>query len=176
MKPDTAGRYGTVSRALHWGMALLFAWLFTTAVVHFFAPRSELSNLLMATHKHVGVLLLALAVVRALWALLHLRRRPPELSRAAGLGHLALYALMLGVPLAAVLRQWGAGRPFSPLGLPLFPARDASTKVDWAVNLGNLLHGELGWALLALALGHLAMVVWHRRRGSAHDVLPRMLG
>src|SRR3546814_1397870 len=63
------------------------------------------------SHVSLGVLLLVLVAVRALWALAGLRRRPPSgadawgrLSRA---GHAALYALMIGVPLIAMLRSYG---------------------------------------------------------------------
>ena len=161
MKPDTATHYGTVTRLLHWGMALLFFWQFVTAAAHFVDRKSALGALLWPSHKPVGLALLALACLRALWALVKLRQRPPELNLASALGHAGLYLLMLAVPVLAMLRQWGAGAP--------------GEKVEWAIQIGNLLHGELGWTLAFLAVGHALMVVWHRRSG-AHDVLPRMRG
>ena len=42
-------------------------------------------------------------------------------------------------------------------------------------DLGGALHGELGWLLLVLAIGHAFMAFWHRR-DPKQDVLPRMLG
>ena len=83
---------------------------------------------------------------------------------------------MLAIPSIALLRQYGSGRAFSPLGLPIFPGFDPSEKIDWMVQLGGLLHGELAWVLVALVAGHVAMVWWHRRQGGAEDVLPRMVG
>ena len=130
MKPDTATRYGTVTRLLHWGMALLFFWQFVTAAVHFVDRKSALSALLWPSHRPVGLALLALACLRVLWALVKLRQRPPELNLASALGHAGLYLLMLAVPVMAMLRQWGAGAP--------------GEKVEWAIQIGNLLHGELG--------------------------------
>lgn len=127
-------------------------------------------------HKQVGSLLFVLIIVRLGWAVANARRRPASLSLAAKLGHWALYALMLAVPSIALLRQYGSGRAFSPLGLPIFPGFDPSQKIDWMVQLGGLLHGELAWVLLALVAGHVAMVWWHRRQGGAEDVLPRMVG
>ena len=32
MQPDTARRYGTVSRALHWGMAACYCFMFASAL------------------------------------------------------------------------------------------------------------------------------------------------
>jgi cytochrome b561 len=83
-----------------------------------------------------------------------------------------LYLLMIAVPAIALVRQYGSGRAFAPFGLPLMAARE-NDRIDWMVQLGRLLHGELGWVLLALVAGHVAMAIWHRR--GAHDVMPRMI-
>lgn len=173
MTPDTPVRYGSVSRFLHWLMAAGIGWVLLSAIVHALAEDSALDGLMWPTHKHVGSVLMALIVLRVLWALMNARRRPPSTNLPARLGHWALYVLMIAIPLIGLLRQHGSGRAFSPLGLPLFPAHD--DKVQWMVDLGGALHGELGWALLALVAGHVFMAFWHRR-DAAKDVLPRMLG
>ncbi len=175
MTADSAARYGTVSRTLHWGMALLFAWMFFTAAVHALAEKSALDKQLFVTHKQVGSLLMVLVLVRAAWALAHRRQRPPELNATALLGHVAIYALMLLVPAVALLRQYGSGRAFSPLSLPLMPGFDPSLKIQWMVDAGRLLHANLAWGMLALVAGHAGMALMHRRN-PAEDVLPRMIG
>ena len=175
MIPDTPTRYGTVTRFLHWSMALCLTWMFCAALAHALAEKSALDAFFWPTHKHVGSLLMVLILARGLWALLNLRRRPPAVNPLARLGHLALYALMFAIPLIGLLRQYGSGRAFSPLGLPLFPGFDESGKIGWMVDLGGLLHGELGWALLALTGGHVAMALWHRRSAQT-NVMPRMAG
>ncbi len=174
VEPDSPSRYGTVSRLFHWTMALGFLLIFTTALTHLLAEDSALDELLWPLHKTLGVVLMALVVLRGLWALLNAGRRPPHLNAAARLGHLALYALMFAIPAIGLLRQYGSGRAFEPFGLPLIDARPGD-EIEWMRSLGGLLHGELGWVLLALAVGHITMAFWHRRR--AHEnVLPRMLG
>lgn len=175
MTPDSPTRYGSVTRFLHWGMALCFAWIFATAITHWAAEKSALDAFLWPTHKHLGSLLMVLVLVRGLWALRNAGRRPPAINAPARLGHLALYALMFAIPVIGLLRQFGSGRAFAPLGLPLFPGFDESQKITWLVDLGGLLHGELGWALLVLSCGHVAMALWHRR-SAQHNVLPRMIG
>lgn len=171
---DSATRYGTVSRWFHWGMAWCFAAVFAAALAHHFLEDSALDGLLWPLHRSLGALLMLLVLLRAAWALLHAKQRPPHVSRAAHLGHLTLYALMVAVPCIGLLRQYGSGRAFAPFGLPLMPGRP-DDKVDWLVELGGLLHGELGWVLLACVAGHVAMALWHRRQ-PAGNVLPRMLG
>lgn len=172
MSPSTPDRYGRISRLLHWGMAALFAAQFITAGVHFAFPDTALEEAVWGAHVPLGVLLAVAGVLRGLWALADRPRRPAAWNRAAPLGHLALYALMVAVPALALLRQYGSGRPFSPFGIPLMPGFEGP-EIEWLTALGGLLHGELGWALLALILGHIGMVVWHRRAGG-QDVLARM--
>ena len=172
--PDSATRYGSISRIFHWGMALLFVVIFSAALARYFAKDSALDALLWPVHRPIGALLMLLVLLRAAWALLHAGQRPPHINLAAHLGHLALYALMLAVPFIGLLRQYGSGRAFAPFGVPLIGAR-ADDKIDWMVDLGGLLHGEMGWVLLACIVGHAAMAFWHRRPGHT-NVMPRMVG
>ena len=172
--PDSATRYGSVSRIFHWGMALLFVVIFSAALARYFAKDSALDSFLWPLHRPTGALLMLLVVLRAAWALLHARQRPTHINLAAHLGHLALYALMVAVPFIGLLRQYGSGRAFAPLGVPLIGARE-DDKIDWMVELGGLLHGEMGWVLLACIVGHAVMAFWHRRPGHT-DVIPRMVG
>lgn len=171
---DSAERYGTISRCLHWGMALLIAWQFATAGARVLAKDSALDDVLWATHKPLGLLLLILVIVRAAWSLSNARRRPAAVSPSARLGHLAMYALIIAIPSLALLRQYGSGRAFSPFGLPLMSGFDG--KIEWLMAPANLFHGWLGWLLLALIAGHIIMALLHGRRAGDEDVMPRMLG
>ena len=175
MTPDTPARYGTVSRWLHWGMALCVLWMFGTILGAELTDDRATQTMLRNGHKHMGSLIWVLVLVRAAWALAHARQRPPSVSLPAKLGHWALYALLLIIPSIGLLRQYGSGRAFSPLGLPVFPGFAQGEKIDWMVQLGGLLHGELAWVLAALVAGHVAMAWWHRRRGGPDDVMPRMM-
>ncbi|WP_338066158.1 cytochrome b [Billgrantia endophytica] len=165
--------YGRFSRYLHWGMAALLAWQFATTGARVLAADSALDEFLWSTHRSMGALLLLLVVIRVLWALVDRANRPPAVSRAATLGHLALYALMVIVPSLALLRQFGSGRAFSPFGIPLMSGFEGES-IEWMTAAGSLFHGVLGWTLLALIVGHIGMVLWHRRAGD-QDVLGRMV-
>lgn len=168
---DSAQRYGAVSRLLHWAMAALLVWQYLTVIVpegHF------LESIVGGTHKATGLLLMILVVIRLLWALSNRGRRPASLSVAAKLGHLALYGLMVLIPLLALLRQYGSGRAFEAFGMTIMSGFD-SGKIEWMIAPASLLHGNLGWLLLALIVGHVAMAFVHRRQGDV-DVLGRMIG
>lgn len=169
-----ASRYDPVARTLHWLMAVGILGSLASASAHFLAEDSALDKLLWPTHKHLGFALALLALLRLGWtASRPPGARPPHLNRAAAAGHALLYVLMLAIPSIALLRQYGSGRAFSPLGLPLFPGFDPANKIVWMTELGGALHGELGWLLAVMIVGHVGAVVWHRLRGE--DVLPRML-
>ncbi len=169
---DTPIRYGWVSRLLHWGMALLFAWQFTSATAHWLFPDTPFETFFWGTHYPMGVLLLTLVVLRALWALVNTSRRPRSVSVMATLGHLALYGLMIAVPTIALIRQFGSGRSLEVFGVSLMSGFEGE-EITWMTDLGGLLHGELGWVLLALVVGHIVMAVLHRKL-THHDVLARM--
>lgn len=121
---DTNKRYGIVSRLLHWGMALLFVWQFSSAAARVFFEDTPLESFLWGTHSQVGVALLALVVVRGVWALINASRRLASVSVMAKLGHLALYGLMIAVPTIALIRQYGSGRALDVFGVNLMPGFD----------------------------------------------------
>ena len=74
----------------------------------------------------------------------------------------------------ALLRQYGSGREFVAFGMTVMPGF-SDPKIDWMIAPASLLHGNLGWLLLLLVIGHVAMAFIHRRQGD-EDVLARMIG
>lgn len=168
---NTPVRYNGISRALHALMAILILSQFVTVLTHRFFEKSYLDQMLWGAHKEFGLVLMALIVVRIIWTLCTLSSRPASISRMASLGHLALYVLMFAVPLIGLLRQYGSGRAFEPFGIALMPGFDTGS-IEWMTAPG-FMHSWLGWALLALIIGHVAMVYVHRMRSNV-DVMPRM--
>ncbi|MFH5925109.1 cytochrome b [Roseomonas xinghualingensis] len=172
---DTAQRYGAISRALHWSMAALFTWQFAGMGLKLALGRNALVSFMVGTHGPVGTLLMLLILLRGAWGLVNARQRPPHGAGLRGLaawtGHLAIYALMFAVPALALLRQYGSGRPFAPWGIPLMPGGE---RIPELMAPGNAAHGLLGWILLALIAGHVAMILVHRHLWR-DNVLPRML-
>lgn len=170
---STPVRYDLFSRTLHWLMALFFGWMFCTAIAHYFLEDSALDKFFWPTHKPLGLLLFVLVAVRICWSVLGRKRRPLSTSAVAHIGHLALYTLMFLIPAIGLLRQYGSGRAFSVWGIPVF--EEGQRKIQWMIDLGGNFHGELGWALVVLVIGHIAAVVVHHRRGETF-LIRRMLG
>lgn len=161
---DTPDRFGAITRFLHWGMALLFAAQFLSAAAHWALPRENaIRETLWSYHYTLGTTLFLLVLLRGAWGLANLPRRPAHSGRvgqAAVAGHAALYALMVVVPATRLLAAAGSDRGFSYLGLQIFAPHE--TEIAW-MQAPSELHGELGWVLALLVLGHIAMaVIWHR--------------
>lgn len=172
---DAPKQYGIVSRTFHWGMVILLLWMLLSAVTHYFFEETAIEAFFWAGHYPVGISILVLATVRSAWALANLSNRPcyteGALGRAAIVAHSGLYAFMVAVPSLALLRAYSSQYGLSTFEFGIFPQRDP--EIDWMVDLGGLLHGELGWALFALVTGHIVMAFLHGRL-SGTMVLPRM--
>ena len=159
---DNKNGYGIISRALHWSMALLFLWQFISAILRVFAKNTVFYRFFWSAHHQLGFALLVLVLVRGVWGVLNVRRRPHKQSltgRIASLGHLAIYGLMFAVPAVALLRSYGRGRGFSFLGIQIFERTGVQNTLLTAP--GKALHGLLGWTLLAVVAAHILMALVH---------------
>src|SRR5690554_598404 len=159
---DNAERYGIVSKVLHWGMALLILWQFLSAASHYFFEDTAIEAFFWPTHKTLGVLLLVLMLLRLMWSLVNRSNRPQSVSWFSRLGHLAMYILVIVIPIIALLRQYGSGRSFDLFGVSIFAGFEGE-KIQWMLDLGSDFHGELGWILLLLIAGHIIMTYIHQK-------------
>lgn len=162
-----------LARLLHWLMAaLILAMLFIgVAMVGDLSPRHPL---LVELHKATGLALLALVVLRiALRLALPHPPLPSELPHAqrlaAGASHLALYALMLAMPLLGWAMLSAGGYP-RPLQLPAIAPHDLRL---YAVL--REAHGWAGYLLFATIMLHLGAALIHalvRRDGVLRSMWP----
>lgn len=161
---DNALRYGSVSRLLHWGMAALLLWQLMGMMLKQIFGKVPITRFWVGTHTSVGTLLLALIVIRVIWALTQWHDRPPVSPGWAGtfarVGHWALYALMLIVPATAFLRMLGSGKPLRLFGVVMRPVTEAT--VPWLTIPADILHAILAWSLLVLIAGHIGVALLHR--------------
>jgi len=124
---------------------------------------SDIREGLKAWHFALGVSVLVLVAFRALLQVTHAAPRiEPEPPRwqlhLATLMHLALYALMIGMPLLGWLTLSAQGKqiPFFGLHLPPLMAEQKSI-ADWSKELHEVL-GTVGYFLIAL---HASAALYH---------------
>ena len=175
--PEAMARYPALSRWLHWGMALLIIGMVFvgTAMVDSVATWQPAA---VQLHKWLGLSLLVLVALRLWQRLRHpAPPLPADLPRLQALGargaHVALYALMIAMPLVGWAMQGAAGTPVVLPGgwvLPALVAPDLAT-----YGLLRDAHAVLAYALFALVLLHAGAGLYHglvRRDG----VLESMTG
>jgi cytochrome b561 len=167
-------RYGRVALGLHWIMAILILIAFVSGLVVDHLP-GRLPRLVEEAHKDVGLLILALLLVRIAWRAAHppppMADMAPLVEKAAKLGHLALYALMIlatGVGLFYTI--WRGEN----LNLGLFTVVSPFPRGQWGVRRIGQLHEWLSWALVAFAGLHAVAALWHHHV-LRDDTLSRML-
>ena len=159
------GRHDPVAAALHWliGAALLgqiaFGFLLDDIAPRGTPSRAAVINL----HKSFGIVLGLAVVLRLGWRLAHPpppwpRSMPAWQRRAARLGHGALYACMVVMPLSGYV-----GSNFSKHGVKLFGRALAPWGPDLPAVYDALgrVHVVTGWLFAALIAGHVLAALQH---------------
>lgn len=173
MIQDSKTRYGTISRFLHWSMALLVVWQVLKFGDRISDGEHWIGQTLVPWHISIGTLLLVLIVVRLFWAVRQSARRPKPNASMAMLvkaGHGLLYLALLLMPVTGMLVMLGGGYGVTAFGIEVFPKGDG---LDWAKALGRL-HSPLAWVLSVLVVGHVVMALAHHFL-KADDTLKRMM-
>lgn len=157
-------KYSSLSIAMHWLMFLLVAGAYACIELREFYPKgSDPREALKMWHFMLGLSVLFLMVVRV--AARFLQPAPaitPAIPKwqelASKLVHLALYALLIGLPLAGWVILSAAGKPVPFFGLEL-PALVGPNK-ELAGQLKELheLAGQAGYFLIGL---HAAAALVH---------------
>jgi cytochrome b561 len=182
--PSTA-RYDTLSRVFHWATAVVVTIAFILGPGGFgrlmrqgVDPATQ-SNIVW--HESLGIIVFALTVLRLLW--MALRPATPQFPMAGWMNlvgrlmHIALWAMLLALPVTAFLSLGSEGHPLTLLGgvrvdRMAFIAESGIAKLaDW----GDV-HTFLGDAIMWLAGLHAAAAIFHHmvlKDGVLLAMLPR---
>ena len=161
---NTTNRYGSLSIGLHWLMLLLLIAVYACIDLRGLFPKgSDPREALKIWHFMLGLSVLVLVslrlVVHMAGPVPRIEPDPPGWQKlSAKLMHVALYALMIGMPLAGWLILSAEGKPIPFFGLEL-PALIGKSK-DLA-ELIKKIHetgGTVGYFLIGL---HAAAALFH---------------
>lgn len=173
-------RYGVAALLLHWGMALLLAALVALGLYMVSLPDAgydQVKITLILVHKGLGMVALALALVRIAWRGLNplpalTAGLPAWQQVAARVVHLCFYALMVLLPVTGWLMSSAGGYPVPVFGwFSLPPLIGLDPRLFDALGV---LHRWLADALLVLAALHAGAALDHHLR-RRDDTLLRML-
>lgn len=156
-------RYDRVQIILHWLIALLIFGLYALGLsVDLFDKPTR--PLVVNVHEVFGLALLSLVILRIVWRLTHPKppypaSMGPLFRKAAAAGHGVLYLLTALVPLIGVRAFLFRGRPLD-LGVAQIPTPFAANRdiVHQTVEV----HGLMAHVLIAAAVGHILVALYHQ--------------
>lgn len=174
MRTDSKERYGTVSRWLHWGMAVLIGWQMLKFFDRIDDGEHWVGENLASWHVSIGFVLLLLVVLRIVWAVGQKDRRPeqdPATAMLVKAGHGLLYLGMALLPVTGIMIMLGNGYGLTVFGIELVAESEG---ISWMAGPGEALHSPIAWLMLVVVLGHAGIALLHHFV-KKDGVLQRML-
>lgn len=173
---NTTDRYGTLSLVMHWLTALLMVGVYLLINLHDWLGRTPTARAMEEWHATVGVLILLLTLARLPLRLLQSTPaiKPPLVQwqhQLSILFHVALYGLMLSMPVIGWVLFSAEGHTVSMFGIAL-PALTAQDRA-FAEQMKEVheVIGNLGYLLIAV---HTAAALFHHHV-QRDNTLRRML-
>ncbi len=161
---STPVRYGALAQTFHWLTVVLVGSAYLLGEG---GPESRVYSPERASqlhlHETLGMLVLAVLVLRLLWRLIdHVPDEPPMpkwMLLASRLVHWLLYALLVAVPGSAIVGAWYEGHPVTFLGFgEIGPFGVPAPAFGHTVTE---LHTTLGNVIIWVAGAHAAAAIFH---------------
>lgn len=176
---ETRFCFDRLQRWLHWTMAILIFIAIGLGIASAYFPVGQQPRKgLLEIHKSIGFTIVILLIVRLAWR--SFAGEPPyrqpldRLTRAASrVGHIALYALMILMPVTGYMFSAAGGYSLPWFGLFQWPR--LLPHQDNIINWGEWLHDSSAWVISGVILLHLAAVAFHQWV-KRDEVLSRMTG
>ncbi len=170
-------RYSGPAIGLHWIIFALVCCGWGLGIYVSDLPFSPQKLRYISWHKWIGVTVFVLAAARVAWRIYCPAPALPQSMaawqrQAARIVHLALYVMLLVIPVTGWLYSSAAGVPTVWLGLVQLP--DLLQKDKSLADTLRLVHASLNWTLLVVVLGHAAYALKHHFV-DRDDVLARMI-
>ncbi|PKO87158.1 MAG: cytochrome b [Betaproteobacteria bacterium HGW-Betaproteobacteria-12] len=170
-------RYTSTAIAVHWLMAILIFGLLALGTYMQDLPLSPDKLKLYSWHKWAGVTVFLLLLFRLTWRAGHPPpplpdSMPKPLQLAAHAGHLALYGLMLVIPISGWLMSSAKG--FQTVWFGVLPIPDLLEKNKEVGDLLQTVHMSLNLLFAAVIVGHVGAALKHHFIDK-DDILTRML-
>lgn len=170
-------RYGSLSIGLHWLMFLLILAVYACIELREFFPKdSDPRNALKLWHFMLGLSVFALVWIRLI---MHLTQVTPRIEPQPGakqelvakLVHLALYVLMIGMPISGWIILSAAGKPVPFFGLSLPSLVAENEELAKSIKEIHEVIGTTGYFLIGL---HAIAALYHHYI-ARDNTLSRML-
>ncbi len=174
---DDKSRFGLVTIANHWVMAGLVIFMLWQGLTMEDLPRGPERTAELALHNGLGLLVLALAIIRVVWRLTN--RSPAPAAPMPRWQHIAAEAVkgllllaVVAVPLSGWMQEMGEGRAIDFFGLFEVPSLTGPSEL--VEDIGHELH-EFAILLIPLIAIHVLAALKHHFI-DRDATLRRMLG
>ena len=174
---NTVDNYGAIAKWLHWLTAILFLGSYVTVYYRqwFTEAQTPENWTALQLHLSVGVTIAVVVLLRILWRITNRTPEPEPGSAlehlAARLGHFALYAIMIIMPVTGYLGTGVAVEYFYLFDIPSFKDTEL-----FATYLGDTMtfkefekpidfvHKDIfgAWVVWLLILGHVLAALYHQ--------------
>lgn len=167
--------YDPVAVLLHWGMAVLIIALLAVGMyMSDLLPSDPYKWPLYGMHKAVGIIVLALVLVRIAWRGLNPPPTPLETQARwervlAHVIHMLLYIAMVMMPISGYVMSAAGGHPISIFGII-----DVPLLIGKNEDLGHTakeVHEMIGNVIIALLVLHVAGAVKHHVKDKDNTML-----
>ena len=173
---NTSENYGTIAKWLHWATAILFLAAYVSVYFRqwFTEADTDINWTALQLHLSFGVSIAVVVALRIIWKLRN--PSPDELPGtvlehlAAKLGHYALYAIMIIMPVTGYLGTGVATEFFFLFDIPSFKDTaifatlfaDTMTFKEFEKPIDFIHKDILGaWLVWLLILGHVMAALYH---------------
>jgi len=175
---NTAETYGSIAKWFHWITAILFLASYCAVYYrHWFTEAKTPENwTALQLHLSIGVTIAVIVVLRIIWRVMNRLPDPEPGTRlehlAAHLGHYALYAIMIIMPLTGYVGTGVNTEYFFLFDIQKFEDTQMfSTLVADGMGLTfeefektiDFIHKDIGgaWVVWLLILGHVLAALYH---------------
>lgn len=177
---ESSQPYSGIQRLFHWLTLVLVASQFAIAWTMSDPPKGQPPVGLMSLHLSFGLTILVVTLLRLIWRVSHSvpvapRDIPKWQQTASRATHLALYAILIGLPLAGWVWASAKGWPVKIFGLVELPTLVAARSASGSI--AATVHEALGIALLGLVAIHSAAALRHHfllKDGVLRRMLPAL--
>ena len=176
---NTAKSYGSIAKWLHWGTAILFLGSYVSVYYrHWFTVKETPENwIALQMHLSIGVTIAVVVALRIIWRFNNRVPDPEPGTKlehlAAHVGHLALYAIMVIMPVTGYIGTGVNTEYFFLFDIPKFESTGLFTALV-SDGLGmtfkefekpvDFIHKDImgAWVVWLLILGHISAALYHQ--------------
>ena len=164
---DTPQRYGSISRAFHWGMGLilLILWVVGILIANNLIPQESRKDV-VGVHKSIGIIILCIAILRVLWRIWN--KNAPSSSKFPWYGRIfsrintyLFYTLMFVFPLSGIIMTLANGRNLAIFGATIISPFSEEFRSPLIGQYAHQAHETCGYIFIVSLTLHIIGVLFH---------------